>query len=756
MLALRGAALVVATAAAALAFCYVLDRTLDLPIPIRLFHLVLSIGAVVAVAVRCLALPLARSLPDDRTALLVERVFPELRERFVSAIQLTQRSDPTADSPTLLARLREEARAAVAHLPVRQVLRPRRPLAVSGAALVLAGSVAFLLGRDPEAAHVFTLRLLGVDVDWPRRTTLEVRLPERSGSIRIDLAPGTIRVGVPRGTDLPVRILAEGVVPPEVRVHVHGSRTRPATRTGPSEFVYTFRSVIQPTVFHVTGGDDRDEDPLVLVAPREPPEIAAVSVDLRFPAYTGLEPQYRDGGSIEALSGTEATVRVTGTKGTVAGTLRFQRTGQTIELEEAAVQPEEGASLLASFSVLETDRYLVVLRDGEGFTTPSPASFPVVAIPDRRPEIRLLLPGRSDLDATPGGALPLRVRVKDDYGVQDVRLRWKFGTDGPSADLSLVDGTGDAASAPPLERMLWRRIEIASLAVAPAEGPEGELRAPQEGDVIGLVVEATDVRPEPNRAESIPLRVVVLPRVEILRKLNDSLTRVKEDVEGLGRLQRDQIERLRDLVGAVEGDDQVGREAYSFVSASVGQGRVTGQARRIESDFLAVFETGAYNRLDRASEAAIEALERADASLWEGPANGRGATAGRSGDGVAPTASERAGALLERRHAGEMGALEFIGKVLDMLEIAHEISDLLSPAAAEALERAATAADSGGVRERLATARTSQDAIVGAIDRLLVLLAEWDNYQAVVGMTREILERQKMLNARTKDSLRGK
>jgi hypothetical protein len=752
LLGLRGAALVVATAAAVLAAAYVLDRALHLPGPIRLFHLALCVGAVGFVAVRSLALPLARPLPDDRAALLVERVFPELRERLVSAVQLSQRPSP-GESDALVARLGEEARAAVRHLPVREVLAPRRPLALAGAALALAASVAFLFGRDPEAARVFAQRFLGANVDWPRRTTLEVRLPERSGTIRVDRGLGTIRVGLPRGADLPVRILAEGVVPDEVRVHVEGSRPHAATRTGGSEFAYTLRSVIEPLSFTVTGGDDQDEDPLVLVTPRVPPEVASVAVDLVHPPYANLEPERREGGTIEALVGTEATVRVVGTEGTVAGTLRFQRTGREIALERAGDLAGDGVPLSARFGVEETDRYLIVLRDEEGFTTPTPASFPIVALPDRRPEVRLFAPGRSDLDATPGGAVPLRVLVTDDYGIRDVRLRWKFGTDGPSSDLSLVAETPEPPSRPPREHSAWRRLEISSLAAASPQAPEEGIRAPREGDVIGLVVEAQDNRPEPNRSESIPLRVVVLPRVEVLRKLNDTLTRVKEEVESLGRLQRDQIERLRDLVGAVEGDDHVGRESYSFVSASVGQGRVTGQGRRIESDFLDVFETAAYNRLDRASESAIEALERAEAQLWEA----RGSIRGRSGGDLgSPTASERAGALLERRRAGEIGALEFIGKVLDMLEVAHEISSGLSPSATEALERAATAVEPAEVRERLGEARAAQDQIVAAIDRLLLLLAEWDNYQAVVGLTREILERQKMLNEQLREYLRRK
>ncbi|MCI0589459.1 MAG: DUF4175 domain-containing protein [Planctomycetes bacterium] len=739
---LRGASWVLSAAALLLAAAYALDRGLDLPRGVRLSFLVGSLAALATLAYRGLARPLTASLPPTDMALIVERSFPELRERLVSAVQLASRPSPPGESGALVEELRAVAASTLRELPLRRALRPREAFLSAAGAVALLGGAVLGLARDRDETSVFLARLLGIERAWPRRTHLEILLPDRSGGLQVERDRDVIRVRLPLGTDLPVRVLAKGKVPPEVRLHVRGERPRAATRTGPEEFVHTFRSVIAPFSFHATGGDDTDEDPTVVVRPHRPPEVASTSVDLEYPPYTGLAPVHRDGGSFEAPVGTLARVTVHGTPGAKRGLLRFFRTGKELTLEALAQE----ASFAASFGVEESDRYLALLEDDEGLRTAQPAVFTVTALPDRRPELRVFAPDRAELDVTPNGAIPVRAAAKDDFGVQALDLRIGVGETPPETVSLLAPGPDSKPRAPAREVAGARRIEISAIAVREGEGT----RAPREGDSVLFLVEALDNRPEPNRAESPRFRALVQSPVEILRKLNDGIARVREEVEALGRLQREKIDRLNDLLAALEGDARAATERHSFVSAAVGQARVGSQARRIEGDFLRAFETGAFNRLDRNADAAILALEALDAEL----ADRAGDRARGSEEGSLLGA--RAEGLLRRRDSGELGSLEFLGKFLDMLDLARQIAERLSPEATAALEDASTAVEASRTRDRLAAARAAQDEVLATIDRLLLLLGEWDNYQAVVGLAREILERQKALNQQTKEWTRNR
>jgi hypothetical protein len=732
---------VLSAASLLLVAAYALDRGLDLPRGVRLAFLLGSVGALGALAHRGLARPLTARLATSDVALLVERSFPELRERLVSAVELASRPSPPGESEGLVRELRASAGAVLGELPLRRALRPREAFFSGAAALALLAGVAYGLARDRRTTSVFLARLLGMERAWPRRTFLEILLPERSGALQIERDRDVIRVRLPVGSDLPVRVTAKGKVPPEVRLHVRGERPRAATRTGPAEFIHTFRSVIAPFTFHATGGDDEDEDPTVVVRPHRPPEVASAGVDLEFPSYTGLPPEHREGGSFEAPVGTLARLSIHGTAGAKGGLIRFQKTGRELALEPRGEEEVFGAS----FPVEESDRYLVLLEDGEGLRTAQPATYTFTALPDRRPELRVFAPDRSELDVTPNGAFPVRAAAKDDFGVRSLDLRIGVGEAPPEAVSLLPQGPESRPlSSPAREVSGARRQEISSIVVREGDGG----RPPREGDSVHFLVEASDNRPEPNRAESPPFRALVQSPVEILRKLNDSIARVKEDVEALGRLQREKIDRLNDLLAALEGDARAASEKHSFVSASVGQARVGAQARRIESEFLRAFETGAFNRLDRNADGAILALEAVDAEVAARPLE-----RGRGTDEVSSVGA-RAEGLLRRHASGELGSLEFLDKFLDMLDLSRQIAERLSPDATRALEDAATAVDPGRIRDRLAAARAAQDEVLATIDRLLLLLAEWDNYEAVVGLAREILERQKTLNQRTKEFTR--
>jgi len=55
------------------------------------------------------------------------------------------------------------------------------------------------------------------------------------------------------------------------------------------------------------------------------------------------------------------------------------------------------------------------------------------------------------------------------------------------------------------------------------------------------------------------------------------------------------------------------------------------------------------------------------------------------------------------------------------------------------------------VHAEVTAAEESQKAVVLKIESLLEMLAEWDNYQSILSLTRDILNGQKSLSERTRE-----
>jgi hypothetical protein len=85
---LHGLGAVLAVPTAAVLLFFLLDRTLRLPAPIRVFHTLVVFSLLAAATWWFVRRPLRQRLQQLDVAVLIERVFPELHQQLVSAVQL--------------------------------------------------------------------------------------------------------------------------------------------------------------------------------------------------------------------------------------------------------------------------------------------------------------------------------------------------------------------------------------------------------------------------------------------------------------------------------------------------------------------------------------------------------------------------------------------------------------------------------------------------------------------------------------------
>ncbi|MCY2958638.1 MAG: hypothetical protein NTY35_00575 [Planctomycetota bacterium] len=372
----------------------------------------------------------------------------------------------------------------------------------------------------------------------------------------------------------------------------------------------------------------------------------------------------------------------------------------------------------------------------------------------------MLSPGRGDFDTVAGGLLPLRVRAQDDFAL--ARIGYEVTPPGVEAgngalrDLEWRALTPEERAAAEPERGPTARsigIARARLAVrdlaAPAVGGGAQATptsepAPAsalEGQQFQLVVRALDgAEPKAHEGRSTPVRVRVVSPEEFLRRVQDRLARAQGQTTALLELQREKrrlaLEMLTALTSDAPGTDETQSE---LALALTGERRVQGDARALSRELSGAAEAVLYARLDERAGAALEIL---DAAL-----------AGSITRGFDPEPWRE---LARAARGGEVAGSGLTAKLIDIAALALEISEDLATNAVAELARAQDASDLDKIRTHLAAAEQSQAAVVERLERLLERLAEWDNFQSVLGLTRDILNGQKSLSERTRQNAKDK
>ena len=407
-----------------LCFAFFADWILHVPIGVRWFHIFVLLALPCFFFWRELLRHLRRRPDDEGLAVLLERAHPELAEIVVSAVQL--RDTPTeAPEHELVRRVVQDAEQRVEALDIEPVLDKQAPGKRFASGALAAGVTLLLFVVNGEASSIFFARLLGQDVSWPQETRLVVEIPMSIELAQIELDRDRIHVRTARGNDVPILVRAEGVVPDVVTLHFEGGQVSQLPASGKSVFRTLLRSCQEDLSFYVTGGDDLDELPLVSVEVLQPPDVTGVAIRVQPPGYSGLPEIVEYDRDVEVLAGSVVSVVMQSEPENAMGLARLLPEDRELQLESVTWPSADPSALPQTALGFEVTpdrslRYRFELRDEKGLQNPDPGLFAIDVVEDRVPEVEILAPGRSDVETVLGGALPLRVRVSDDFGISEV------------------------------------------------------------------------------------------------------------------------------------------------------------------------------------------------------------------------------------------------------------------------------------------------------------------------------------------------
>jgi hypothetical protein len=163
-----------------------------------------------------------------------------------------------------------------------------------------------------------------------------------------------------------------------------------------------------------------------------------------------------------------------------------------------------------------------------------------------------------------------------------------------------------------------------------------------------------------------------------------------------------------------------------------------GDTRGIGRDLSGLAEGLVYSRLDERAGPLLTALH-----------NALGAQAARTFDPV-PWRD-----VAQQLSAGRLGTPELAGELLTLVDLALGISEDSADQAAASLTEARTAHDPIAAQAAVARGIEALDLALVALEALTTRLGEWDNFQSVLTLTKDLLNRQKNLTERTKKFAEG-
>ena len=280
LFALDGLSRLVLAMAAFVVATFLLDWTLILPAGVRLVLLAAGLGGFGVLAFKRVFYPMGVKISDDDLALFVERHFPELNDRLISAIQLTREPlntgrEGAGNSPELVAALVADAEQATSQIDFKRVIVGKHV----GKIALWAGVVILALGGAAVArsdyANIYLHRVIGGSTKWPQRTHLKV----------LDFTDN--KKVWPRGEDLTIAVQVEDHEPSKVMLEYQfGTGEKGRERMSPlagKRYQFTFTRLTGPFKFFVEGGDDITVDHHVDIV--TPPSIDSVKLFYEFPPY---------------------------------------------------------------------------------------------------------------------------------------------------------------------------------------------------------------------------------------------------------------------------------------------------------------------------------------------------------------------------------------------------------------------------------------------------------------------------------------
>ncbi len=392
---------------------FVVDNLFHLPGPVRLGYAVAVLAILAFMLLRFILYPLARPMTDEMVAAHVERAFPELDNSVINAVLLSR--ETFRDSLTR-------------HMAASQVRQTAESVRERDFGRPIGGRNLWKSGR-------WALCLLGAAVlygvlfsDYMGNAFLRFVFPYRYippiTDTRLEVSPGD--ADCLQGDPLRIEARVSGLLPESASIHTESAgaeRSVEAMAFEGNAFTYEYANVQRDFTYRIKAGDAATRRYTVTVRGR--PAIEELTLDYRYPAYTGLPDRTETNapGDIRAPVGTAVGI-----------TVRTDRplSRSHLEVRQAPAGEAEAASqelplvrvgpnvVRQDMQVERSGQYTIHLVDADGIAN-IPQVRQIEAVPDAPPNVVFVEPAR-DVAVAPDATVSLLASAEDDFGLRELHL----------------------------------------------------------------------------------------------------------------------------------------------------------------------------------------------------------------------------------------------------------------------------------------------------------------------------------------------
>ncbi|MHC4661361.1 MAG: hypothetical protein ACYS8W_06700 [Planctomycetota bacterium] len=389
-------------------------RWLD-PLVRILFLLVLGGGLAYAM-IRYLIGPAMRKFSVDRTALAIEKAFPDIDNRLVNAIQLSRDESLDGFSRAVADVIVIEAADNVAGKSVTEKAVPKKRLkkfALAAGAALLAVVLYAGLGWSHFANALKRFAMPGSDVATLSATRLKV-------------FPGNQEVLA--GESLVISARVSGTIPDfaEIEIAEKGRKARKDRMDfDGGSFAYTVRHVDADFTYRVRGGDA--VTPVYRIRVKTVPVVERMEAEISYPDYTAreIETLKEVPGNLNVLPGTVITFFAhTNKKIASSPPPRLKMDGG--ESVTADIRNEN--TLVAMVRVRKSTAYWFYMYDVDGYEPVEPPKYTLTVVEDEAPTVLVTSPKAYE-ERTPLGKLSINLRLRDDFALRRARIDVRHATD---------------------------------------------------------------------------------------------------------------------------------------------------------------------------------------------------------------------------------------------------------------------------------------------------------------------------------------
>ncbi len=188
----------------------------------------------------------------------------------------------------------------------------------------------------------------------------------------------------------------------------------------------TIKQARRPIDYYVRVG--RVVTPVAHIDVVDRPRVTGIKLSLFYPEYTGLPPAVVDenDGNISAVVGTRVNMRIETNLPAAKAEMVF---------DDSSRAPFEISGMTAeqAFRIDKNRSYVIHLLDKQGEVNPDPIEYHITAVPDEYPVIEVIRPGQ-DMNLDDNMTVPILLHISDDYGFSSLLLKYNLNHYGEKSE----------------------------------------------------------------------------------------------------------------------------------------------------------------------------------------------------------------------------------------------------------------------------------------------------------------------------------